>query len=677
VGVEGARPELWAFGLRNPWRMTIDERTGAIWIGNNGQDLWETVHLLERGANFGWSIYEGSHPFYLQRALGPTPPVAPTIEHHHREARSLTGGVVYYGDALSELDGAYVYGDYSTGKIWGARHDGSRVTWHRELADTSLQIAAFAMGHRGDLYIVDHGSGIYRLVPRDGGDEGRDTQEGDGAFPTRLSETGILASVVERTPALGVVPYDVIVPAWHDGAVAERLIAVPKDGKISYTGSRGWAFPDGSVLVQTLSIVAETPDEENAKRERLRPIETRILLRQEGEWAGYAYLWNDARTDAELVDAKGAEIDIEPLGEGGRGRRRAWRVPSRAECLSCHSRAAGFVLGLSAPQMSRERDYGGVRANQILALRAMGLLDGAPRTKEALERIPRLVDPYDSSFDLEDRARSYLHASCSSCHVEAGGGNATMELEITRERERMNLIGARPQHAVFGLENAMIVAPGDPDRSVLVERLRRRGSGQMPPFGSTIADERAVALFREWIESLREVRPIVRRWTLEALVPGLDRLKEERSFESGREAFRVARCGDCHRLGDATGTIGPDLSRLSKDRSAREILEAIVEPSRSIAPEYAFTVIVTNDGRVITGRIEREDAGAVVLRPAASGEAPIAIERSAIAARSPSDVSSMPEGTIDTLTEDEILDLLAYLIAGGDREHPSFHRARR
>src|SRR3989454_10256494 len=127
VGRINARPEIWAYGLRNPWRMTIDGQTGQIWAGNNGQDLWETAHLVKRGENYGWSVYEGSHPFYLNRKLGPPPAVLPTIEHHHAEARSLTGGVVYYGDASPDLNGVYVYGDYSSGTIWGARHDGSRV----------------------------------------------------------------------------------------------------------------------------------------------------------------------------------------------------------------------------------------------------------------------------------------------------------------------------------------------------------------------------------------------------------------------------------------------------------------------------------------------------------------------------------------------------------------------
>src|SRR5207244_11110778 len=103
-------PETWAYGLRHPWRMCSDPKTGHIWVGQNGQDLWETAMLVRKGANYGWSVMEGSHPFYRERKSGPTPIVKPTVEHHHSESRSLTGGVVYYGERYPDLQGAYLYG---------------------------------------------------------------------------------------------------------------------------------------------------------------------------------------------------------------------------------------------------------------------------------------------------------------------------------------------------------------------------------------------------------------------------------------------------------------------------------------------------------------------------------------------------------------------------------------
>ncbi len=189
--------------------------------GNNGQDLWETAHLVHRGDNYGWSIYEGNHPFYLGRRRGPTPLVPPTIEHHHSEFRSLTGGDVYYGPQFPELAGAYVYGDYSSGCIWGIKHDGQRSLWHRELAATPLAIAAFRTTRSGELLIVDHtGGALYRLVRNQ-------TTAPPAPFPRRLSETGLFASTVEHLPTNGVIPYSINAPGWHDGAAAGHLLAVP------------------------------------------------------------------------------------------------------------------------------------------------------------------------------------------------------------------------------------------------------------------------------------------------------------------------------------------------------------------------------------------------------------------------------------------------------------------
>src|SRR5690606_29472508 len=121
VGTEGVRPETWAYGFRNPWRMTIDQSTGHVWVGNNGQDLWEQIYLVEKGANYGWSVYEGGHIFYANRIAGPHPVSKPLFDHPHSEARSLTGGIVYRGTKLPQLRDCYLYGDYSTGKIWAAK----------------------------------------------------------------------------------------------------------------------------------------------------------------------------------------------------------------------------------------------------------------------------------------------------------------------------------------------------------------------------------------------------------------------------------------------------------------------------------------------------------------------------------------------------------------------------
>ena len=632
AGSTKARPELWAYGLRNPWRLTVDEKTGHVWVGNNGQDLWETIHLIRRGENYGWSVYEGSHPFYLNRKLGPTAPVAPTIEHHHAEARSLTGGVVYYGTRLPELEGAYVYGDYSSGTIWGARHDGNRLTWHKGLARTQLQIAAFAVNHHNELLIVDHGGGIYRMA--------RAPERPRPEFPKSLSETGIFVSTKDHQVHSGVLPYSVIAPGWADGADIQRFIGLPGENRIDLTNG-GWGFPDGTVLMQTLSL--RDPAQTH------RRIETRLLTRQAGQWAGYSYRWNDAQTDATLVDRNG---DTRQLTS-----ELTWRFPSRAECMACHSRAANFVLGFTDLQLNKTNDYAGIADNQLRTLEHIGLFS-AERKSRAKEN---LVNPYDSTHGVDARARSYLHVNCSVCHIEAGGGNAKMELGITTKPERMNLFEARPQHDTFGIKNAMLVAPGEPDRSILLHRISRRARGQMPPLVSTRVDDAAVALLREWISNMKPTQTLVRDWQMEDLLPKLEELAGEPSIEKGRTAFRQVGCNQCHRFRGEGGTVGPELDDVGRRLSKRELLESILLPSKVITEGYATTEIETKDGDLISGRVEREDERTVIIRPPLAPE-PISVEKSKIRDRTIAKTSNMPAGMLNSLNEQQILDLLAYLL---------------
>jgi uncharacterized repeat protein (TIGR03806 family) len=651
VDTPDARGEIWAYGLRNPWRMCVDPKTGHLWVGTNGQDLWETAHLVRRGENLGWSVYEGSHPFYLERKRGPTPLVAPTIEHSHALFRSLTGGVVYYGDKLPQLEGAYIYGDYSSGRIWGMKHDGRQVIWHRELADTSLMIAAFRAIPGGQMIVADHGSGLYRLVKAP-------DEKPQAPFPTRLSETGLFASTSEHECAAGLVPYSVNAPGWADGATAERFIALPGEAQMEYFADRSWNPPDGSALVQTLSLERAAGDPASRFR-----VETRVLLRQQGEWAGYSYRWDDDQADAVLVANEGAQAELsirDPQSDGTR--RQAWRFASRSECLMCHSRAANFVLGLSDAQLNRDHDYPSRRASQLATLVHIGLLKTPPAKPPA--ELAKLADPYDASADLDERARSYLHVNCSVCHVAAGGGNARMELSRATAPEKMELVEARPQHDTFGIANAMLVAPGDPQRSVLIHRLARRGRGQMPPLASARVDERGVELMRTWIAGMTPKRPLVRAWQMADLAGAVDELKAPRSAEAGQKAFRETGCVQCHRCAEEGGSVGPDLTNIAKRLSTSEMLEAILEPSKKIADEYATWLVQTDDGRVVTGRIEREDDSVLVLRESSSSEPPVEIDKSTVVVRRKSETSNMPPGTVNVLHKDELLDLLAYLING-------------
>src|SRR5688572_24220499 len=124
--------------------MDIDAKTGDLWVADVGWELWELVYLVERGGNYGWSVMEGRQPVLPNDSVGPTPILPPTKEHPHSEAASITGGIVYYGQRFPELIGAFVYGDWETGKIWGLRAKDKKVAWLEELTDSATRIIAFA-----------------------------------------------------------------------------------------------------------------------------------------------------------------------------------------------------------------------------------------------------------------------------------------------------------------------------------------------------------------------------------------------------------------------------------------------------------------------------------------------------------------------------------------------------
>lgn len=494
VDFPGARPEIWAFGFRNPWRMCFD-RTGRLWVGDVGQDLWEMIWVVERGGNYGWSVQEGAHTFHPNKPVGPGPIRPPVVEHHHTECRSITGGYVYYGEKFPELQGAYLYGDYEYGKVWGLRYDGQQSTWHRELADTPLRIASFATSSSGDVYLVDHPSGeLYRLVRAP-------EVAATGPFPMTLSETGLFASVADHELAPGVLTYSVNAPQWVDGGHKQRFVGIPGDTTIGFveksTDANTWAFADGTVTAETISLEMEPGNPASRRR-----IETRLMVKQQNHWLGYSYLWNDEQTDAELVPALGAEqkLTIHDPAAPDRRRQQTWRVPSRSECMVCHSRAAGFVLGLNTAQMNRDHAYGEITDNQLRAWNHVGLF--LPALTEVPSHYQALPDPYDATADLDARARAYLHVHCSVCHVSDGGGNAKIQLRFDQKLTETNLIDERPLHGDFGLADAKVVVPGDPFASVLFYRLSKWGRGRMPHVGSLVHDDQALALIRDWIREL-------------------------------------------------------------------------------------------------------------------------------------------------------------------------------
>lgn len=165
VGAEGAREEIWAYGIRNPWRFSFDRTSGELWMADVGQNRFEEVNIVRRGLNYGWNTIEGSSCFKPSRGCDAQGLEMPIAEYGREGGCSVTGGYVYRGKWLSSLYGAYIYGDFCSGKIWALRHDGNQIIEQLELVDSRLEISSFGEDQLGEIFIMSFDGGIYRLAP--------------------------------------------------------------------------------------------------------------------------------------------------------------------------------------------------------------------------------------------------------------------------------------------------------------------------------------------------------------------------------------------------------------------------------------------------------------------------------------------------------------------------------
>jgi uncharacterized repeat protein (TIGR03806 family) len=470
-------PEIYAWGFRNPWRWSFDSATGDLWVGDVGQGMFEEIDRVQRGGNYGWDCREGTSTFASPAASCSTASglVDPVHQYGRTLGFSVTGGYVYRGSELPALVGRYLFADYGSGRIWRLVPSGGGAFTAEELRDTSLSIAAFGQGNDGELYVVDiAGGGLHKIVDGGGG------APPGPPVPAQLSATGCVNPSSPAQPASGLVPYEPAAPFWSDGATKERWLALPNSTSIGVAADGDFDFPSGTVLMKHFRLNGAL-------------VETRLFMRHlGGDWAGYTYEWNAQRTDATLVlGGKTATIGSQ-----------SWVFPSGNDCLTCHTAAAGFALGLEAAQLNHDFAYAstGRTANQLRTLDAIALF-ATPLGDPALQ--PTMPEPFDASAPLEQRARAYLHTNCAQCHRTGGPTPSSIDLRYATPLSATSACGVPPQSGDLGLgAGARIIALGSASSSVLVERMNRRDANAMPPLASNVVDDDGVALLRQWIDGL-------------------------------------------------------------------------------------------------------------------------------------------------------------------------------
>jgi len=496
VSRAGARGEIWAYGLRNPWKMHFDRLTGALWIGDVGQGLWEEIDIIVKGGNYGWNAREGRHAFNPKTAPSTDALIDPVHEYHHRDGKSITGGVVYRGERLPELFGAYLYADYASFNVWALRYDGKVATTNELIATTKLPVSAFGEDEDGEVCFCAFDGHIWRF--RRAAPEATARADSLPRFPRRLSETGLfVASSDGLEPAPGLIPYSVNVPLWSDHAAKRRWLALPKAGSVEFSARGPWKFPVGTVLVKTFALPRRRGGGEPAKPGDEHLLETRLLVHADRGWTGYTYRWNADRSDATLLDAA-LETTVEVATPAG-DIEQSWYFPSRSDCATCHTEQAGSALGLNTRQLNRVHDYGGARAHQLAVLDGLGVFTERLGAVPGLEAYP---DWEHDTVPLDRLARAYLEVNCAMCHAPGGAASAQADLRYHTPLADAFLVDHEPGQGRLGPADSKVIAPGHPERSELLLRMNRRGPQQMPTFATALRDEKALRVVRQWIEGL-------------------------------------------------------------------------------------------------------------------------------------------------------------------------------
>ena len=315
-----------------------------------------------------------------------------------------------------------------------------------------------------------------------------------GSMPPLLSQTGAFVDAAGLRPGKGLIPYDLIVAFWSDGALKSRLIAVPRGG-IEFSSTGEWKFPDGTVFVKTFFLPTDT-----AQPRQERRLETRLLVRDStGGVYGVTYKWRPDGSDADLLSGSLRE-DIPVRSGDGTLRQQTWYYPSRKDCQTCHTARAGGVLGVKSRQLNHGFTYpSGVTDNELRTWNHLGLFTRSLSRGE-LAAQPALAAADDASRSVEDRARSYLDANCSQCH-RPGGTVANFDTRYDTPLVDQALIDG-PVLIDQGIDRSRVISPHDSWRSIAFMRVNSVGDIQMPPLARETIDTAGVNLLREWIDSM-------------------------------------------------------------------------------------------------------------------------------------------------------------------------------
>jgi hypothetical protein len=271
-------------------------------------------------------------------------------------------------------------------------------------------------------------------------------------LPPTLADTGAFSDLINLTPQAGIVPYDVNVPIWSDGAHKTRWFCLPDSNvTVGFEREASWSFPADTVWIKHFELELTNGVTSSARR-----IETRFLVRTAEGAYGVTYRWDDSQTNAMLVAKEGLDEDID-IQDQGETHTQVYHYPSRDECLRCHTQVAGWSLGFNTRQLNREFNYGGVTNNQIVALNQAGYFN---TNVTGIHTLRALAPATNTAWSLEYRVRSYLAANCAQCHQPGTDCLALWDARISTPTSATRIINGSLVFPLTVDPGARVIIPG-------------------------------------------------------------------------------------------------------------------------------------------------------------------------------------------------------------------------
>jgi len=508
-------PDIYAWGLRNPWRGALDHRN-RLFVAEVG-NVNEEVNLVDRpGLNFGWSNVDGACDPDKRDCSELTDPLASwphSSDHRYTaeddDARATSQrcswiGTVYEPNELDPyegfLDDSLVFSDLCVGFVRALSIDDEGKVVRDEHIGNLVGLTGAARGPDGFLYATSFGSceahklsgamaGIFRVIPRTARGAPPSApppatkplvEQPLGPFPPLLSETGLFKDDARTEPIDRVVRYEPTLPLWSNGSDKERWLLLPEGKRIDNSERGAWDFPPGTLFFKTFAYDGGEPER----------VETRVIRRTDNGYEYQAYKWNKDGSDATLISLANS-VAVFVKQASGSGLRH--HIPSGFDCRTCHESNDTVIIGFDELRLNGPRT--GKKGSQLEALADAGIF---------AHPVPREPDAVAHADAQTREVLGYLHGNCAHCHNGSEQGMSVLSLEHSVAFE--NIVSVPTQGS--GQAHGIRVVPRSPETSVLFMALSGESDDDelkpMPPLGVDLIDADAVELVRSWINALPE-----------------------------------------------------------------------------------------------------------------------------------------------------------------------------